>query len=202
MQSYKAPNETIYGINSKDERVFFGDVRTLLQEENTEELLDLLKIRTQIFYLNQTQPLVDNKSAFPLMIMFNFMVKMMSKVFYGQEEIRVGFTEVLKKVDSFFTEELDTKTIQDLHKVWSELDYSQVNTFADLYYAFYEQEQKGYVLDYGEELTIEMWKDSGFLVINPGWLWGRFVEYLNYQFDAPSKEEKESCLKFITKSVS
>lgn len=192
ISNYQTPDSAIFGLNSKDERVFFKDVR---QVSDNKELLDLFKIRQKLFSTNQIQVLDDNKAAFPLIYMTIFSIKSLSKVLSGKSQ--VGAEEVcavLEQIDPLFSEPVELMKYIEFweDRVW-EPNFKMSYVFYQL--AFLDQ-KKGYSLDYGDEVTLQEWEDVHFR-LNPGWLWNRYKEYVEKVFDNLSEEQEQVVCNYI-----
>lgn len=176
------PDNAIFGINSKNERVLFGDVRKIT---DSFELLDLYKIRTKIFFFDQVEPLVKNKSAFPLTMMCLYGLKSFSKSFSTTKE------EIIEWINPEFKSETDISKYQ---KWWPDVKFNS-NLLSSIFNLLTsKEEKKGYVLDYGDNVTISEW-ELGYFVINPGWFWTRLKEYFDWKVNNMSEEDLE---KFVT----
>lgn len=194
--NYKTPDSAIFGLNSKDERVYFKDVR---QVTDNKELLELFKIRQKLFSINQIQVLDDNKAAFPLVHMTIFSIKNLTKVLFGKSQ--VGTEEIcntLEKIDSLFTEPVD---LMKYVKFWDDRNWEgEFNPNSKISYVFYYlaflDQKKGYSLDYGDEVTLQEWEDVHFR-LNPGWLWNRYKEFAEKVFDNLSKEQEQVVCNYI-----
>lgn len=192
ISNYKTPDNAIFGLNSKDERVYYKDVR---QVTDNKELLELFKIRQRLFSLNQIQVLDDNKAAFPLLHMTLFSIKNLTKVLFGKSQ--VGAEEIcntLEKIDFLFTEPVDLLKYVDFwnDRIWDS-NFKMSYVFYQL--AFLEL-KKGISLDYGDEVTLEEWEDVHFK-LNPGWLWNRYKEFAENVFDNLSEEQEQIVCNYI-----
>lgn len=190
--NYKTPDSAIFGLNTKDERVFFKDVR---QVTDNKELLELFKIRQRIFSLNQVQVLDDSKAAFPLIHMTLFLIKNLTKVLNGKSQ--TGAEEVcivLEQIDPLFSESVE---LMKYVEFWDDRTWKSIPKLSYVFYqlAFLDQ-KKGYSLDYGDEVTLQEWEDVHFR-LNPGWLWNRYKEFAENVFDNLSEEQEQVVCNYI-----
>lgn len=190
--NYKTPDSAIFGLNSKDERVYFKDIRAVTDNK---ELLELFKIRQKLFVINQIQVLDDNKAAFPLVHMTLFSIKNLAKVLSGKSQ--VGAEEIcntLEQIDPLFTEPVD---LMKYVEFWDDRTW---NDNPKLSYVFYQlaflELKKGYSLDYGEDVTLQEWENAHFR-LNPGWLWNRYKEFAEKVFDNLSEEQEQVVCDYI-----
>lgn len=193
---YKTPDTAIFGLNSERERVFFGDVRKV---QDNKELINLVKIRNQIFFIDQVQVLDDNKCAFPLMHMTIFGIKNLTKLLNGTNDVsQEEVCKVLEQMNPLFLEKVDlTKYVNFWDdRVWDfndNLSYVFYNlAFTDL--------KKGYSLDYGEDVTLVEWEDIYFR-LNPGWLWNSYRNYAEKVFDNLSETEESLTSNYIREEL-
>lgn len=190
--NYKTPDSAIFGLNSKDERVYFKDVR---QVTDNKELLELFKIRQRLFSLNQIQVLDDNKAAFPLVHMTLFSIRNLAKILFGKSQVSAEeICSILEQIDTIFTEPVDLLKYVDFwnDRIWDS-NFKMSYVFYQL--AFLEL-KKGFSLDYGEEVTLEEWEDVHFK-LNPGWLWNRYKEFAEIVFDNLSEEQEQIVCNYI-----
>lgn len=175
------PDNAIFGINSKNERVLFGDVRKIT---DSFELLDLYKIRTKIFFFDQVEPLAENKSSFPLTMMCLHGLKSFSKIFSVSKE------EIMEWICPELNNSLD---LEKYNSVWSEVELGETLSSAFVSLSLRE-DKKGYVLDYGDDVTITEW-EPGYFKINPGWFWTRLKEFFEWKVNNLSEEELSQFVK-------
>lgn len=190
--NYKTPDSAIFGLNSKDERVYFKDVR---QVTDNKELLELFKIRQRIFSLNQVQVLDDNKAAFPLIHMTLFLIKNLTRVLNGKSQIGAeDICAVLEQMDTLFSEPVE---LMKYVEFWDDRTWEPNSKLSYVFYqlAFLDL-KKGYSLDYGDEVTLQEWEDVHFR-LNPGWLWNRYKEFAEKVFDNLSEEQEQVVCNYI-----
>ena len=189
---YKTPDTAIFGLNSERERVFFEDIRKV---QDNKELINLVKIRNQIFFIDQVQVLDDHKCAFPLVHMTVLGIKNLTKLLNGtndagQEEV----CKVLEQMNPLFLEKMDLIKYVEFwdDRVWDfndNLSYVFYNlVFTDL--------KRGYSLDYGEDVTLVKWEDIYFR-LNPGWLWNQYKNFVETVFDNLTEEQETLIANYI-----
>ncbi len=194
--NYKTPGDAIFGLNAERERVFFKDARVI---ENNRELIELFKIRHTIFFIDQVQVLEDNKAAFPLVHMTLYGIKALAKVLNGTSTLsQENVIQLLEQMDSLF---LEKENIMKYTEFWDD----RVWDFNDnLSYIFYNLAftglKKGYVLDYGEEVTLEVWEET-FFRLNPGWLWNSYKSFFNTCFDNLTEEQEQNIADYIRTEI-
>ena len=190
--NYKTPDTAIFGLNSKDERVFYKDAR----EASDEELLELQNIRQRIFFFDQVQPLVDNKCTFPLFYMAALGIKNLVKLVTNNTA-----------VDQFNSEPILTHLLSEVEL---DLNFEEIKSFWDdreweprlsnervFYNLVLTEGKKGVVFDYGEEVNLHF-KDN-FFVINPGWLWESYKRTYSEIMNSLTEDQKEQVVSYIRK---
>ena len=190
--NYKTPDTAIFGLNSKDERVFYKDAR----EASDSELLELVTIRQKIFFFDQVQPLVDNKCTFPLFHMTLLGIKNLIKLvtnntIVDQFNSETILTHLLSEV------ELDLN-FEEIKEFWDDREweprFSNERVFFNLVLT---EGKKGVVFDYGEDVTLQF-KDN-FFVINPGWFWESYKRTYVEVMNSLTEEQKEQVVSYIRK---
>lgn len=190
--AYKTPDTAIFGLNAKDERVFFKDAR----EASDEELLELQNIRQRIFFFDQVQPLVDNKCTFPLFHMTLLGIKNLIKLvtnntIVDQFNSETILTHLLSEV------ELDLN-FEEIKEFWDDREWEPRFSNERVFYNLVLTEgKKGVVFDYGEEVNLHF-KDN-FFVINPGWLWESYKRTYSEIMNSLTEDQKEQVVSYIRK---
>ena len=205
----KIPDEVTFGINSLNERIDYGYVRNIKDDD---ELIRLLRIRLHFYLIKQVQPLYDAgaNSAFPLAIMTCIGIETLGKIFVSEnkDDTSFQFVETSKKISQFFGRKPTKNFLIRLSEIWSEKDLSKIDSYGKILYRFFRNtmihgyQGKGVFLDYSDAIKIEIMGDSGFIVFNPGWLWDKFKESYEKQFsDAlqaqTNNKERQHCLQYI-----
>ena len=192
ISKYKTPDTAIFGLNSERERVFFGDARKV---QDNKELINLVKIRNKIFFIDQVQVLDDNKAAFPLIHMTILGIKNLAKLLNGnsdagQEEV----CKVLEQMNPLFLNKMD---LMKYVEFWDDRTWDFNDNLSYVFYNLaFTDLKKGYSLDYGDEVTLEEWEDT-FFRLNPGWLWNSLKDFTEIAFDNLSEEQETLIANYI-----
>lgn len=197
--NYKTPGDAIFGLNAERERVFFKDARVI---ENNRELIELFKIRHTIFFIDQVQVLEDNKAAFPLVHMTLYGIKALAKVLNGKKAVGQNeVCEVLEQMNPVFTKPTDASKFVKFVEFWDDRGWGIKSNTSDIFYILTQPDLKfGYVLDYGEDVTLEVWEDT-FFRLNPGWLWNSYKSFFNPCFDNLTEEQEQNIADYIRTEI-
>lgn len=189
---YKTPDTAIFGLNSERERVFFGDARKV---QDNKELINLVKIRNQIFFIDQVQVLDDHKSAFPLVHMTILGIKSLTKLLNGNSEAdQEEICKVLEQMNSLFLEKVDLIKYTEF---WDDRTWDFNDNLSYVFYNLaFTDFKKGYSLDYGEDVTLVEWEDIYFK-LNPGWLWNQYKNFVETVFDNLTEEQETTIANYI-----
>lgn len=191
---YKTSDTSIFGLNSKDERVFFKDAR----QASDSELLELQNIRQRIFFFDQVQPLVDNKCTFPLFHMTLLGIKNLIKLITNNTVVDQFNSEpILSRLLSKVELNINFEEVKDF---WDDRDWeprlSNERVFFNLVMT---DDKKGVGFDYGEDVTLHF-KDN-FFIINPGWLWESYKRTYSEIMNSLTEAEKEQVISYIRKEL-
>jgi len=203
----KTPDIVIFGRNALNEGIDYGYVRKI-KDDN--ELIDLLRLRLKVFFIDQVQPLQNSRSAFPLTTMTCIGIETLGKIFVPEQkdDTSYQFVEIIKKNHQVFGRKPNKKYHQKLIEIWSEKDLTNIDSFGKIIYRFFRNtmihgyQAKGVFLSYEDTNSIKIDESFAFVTINPDWFWNsfkdfyekRFAEILNAQ---DNNNERKNCLKYI-----
>lgn len=77
------PDNVIFGINESNSPIDYGYVRNVTDEN---ELINLLRLRLMVFFINQIQALQNARSAFPLTTMTCIGIETMGEIFIKEKK--------------------------------------------------------------------------------------------------------------------
>lgn len=203
----KIPDEVIFGINSQRESINYGHVRTISDDN---QLINLLRLRLKVLFIDQVQPLQDSGSAFPLCIMTCIGMETLGEIFIKEDKSDTShkFVEIARKTHQIFGRKPDIKFEKQLIKIWSEKDLRKIDCYGKILYRFFRNtmihgyQGKGVFLSYEDTMNIEIDKTSAFIKINPNWFWNSFKDFYEKSFINVGKAhenntERQNCLKYI-----
>lgn len=203
----KIPDEIIFGIDTSGNGINYGFVRTI---KNENELINLLKLRLQVFFIDQVQHLQNSKSAFPLTTMTCIGIETLGEIFIKEkkDDTSYQFVEIIKKVHQIFGRKPNKKYDEQLKKIWDEKDLTKIDNFGKLTYRFFRNtmihgyQGKGVFLSYEDTNSIVIDNASAFIKINPDWFWDNFKEYFEKQFSQilqaeGNSTERQNCINYI-----
>jgi hypothetical protein len=207
----KIPDYVIFGIDSSGNPIDYGFVRTITDDN---ELIELLNLRLKVFFVNQVQPLQDAKSPFPLTIMTCVGIETLAEIFVKRKEgdQSFRFVETLKQMHQKFSHKPNGKFKQKLKEIWLEKELSNLDSFAKITYQFFRNtmmhgyQGKGVFLSYGDTVNIEINDELAFIKLNPDWFWNRFKEYYEKLFTMvklaqTNNPEKQNCIQYIKNNL-
>ena len=170
------PDEVIFGPDTQMKTITYGDVRSMAEADK----LKVLKLRLDRFFIEQVDELGKNKEGnvkvyapFPLALLTCVGIETLGEVMYHSDlcdkskSQREGFLKIAKSLAPSFSRALpqDNKDFDKVTTIAHILYYYQRNTLVHGY------QSRGVFLT--EELPD--WKlESGMLLLNPYWLWGRY----------------------------
>ncbi|MCK6692236.1 MAG: hypothetical protein L6Q97_09055 [Thermoanaerobaculia bacterium] len=203
----KIPDDTIFGPNDSGEGINYRYVRSIQDET---ELIRLLKLRLEGFFVRQVQPLQDAGSAFPLTVMTCIGIETLGEIFVPEKDgdSSYQFVETVSKMHQVFGRKPESAFLERFAEIWSEKDSSNINSYGKLLYRFFRNtmihgyQGKSAFLSYEDTDKIEIKSESGFMVINPDWLWNTYKAFFEKRFSevlkAPNDHPKRlHCLKYI-----
>ena len=174
------------------------------------ELINLLRLRLKVFFIDQVKPLQNHSSAFPFTTMTCVGIEILGKIFImeNKDDTSYQFVEIIKKIHQFFARKPNKKYDKKLKEIWSEKDLNKIDCFGKIVYRFFRNtmihgyQGKGVSLSYEDTKNIEVDENFAFIKINPDWFWNnfkdffdkRFMEILNAQ---DNNKERQYCLKYI-----
>lgn len=203
----KVPDKIIFGIDKLGNSIDYGFVRNITDET---ELIDLLKLRLKVFFIDQVQSLQNSRSAFPLTTMTCIGIETLGEIFIKEDkdDTSFQFIEIIKKVNQTFGRKPNKKYEKKLQEIWTGKDLKSIDCFGKLVYRFFRNtmihgyQAKGMFLSYEETDNIEIDEEFAFIKINPDWFWDSFKKYYENQFASIIKaetnnKERQNCLKYI-----
>jgi len=201
------PDKVIFGIDSLNKPIDYGFVRQIRDDD---ELINLLRLRLRVFFIDQVQILQNSRSAFPLATMTCIGIETLGEIFIKEnnDDTSFQFVETLKKVHQMFGRKPNKKFDKKLQAIWSEKDLKNVDNFGKIVYRFFRNtmihgyQAKGMFLSYEDTENIEIDEEFAFLKINPDWFWNNFKTYYENQFVSigqaqENNPERQNCLKYI-----
>ena len=204
---YKIPDDSIFGPNDLGEGITYGYVRSIKDET---ELIRLLKLRLGGFFIRQVQPLQDAHSAFPLAVMTCVGIETLGVIFVPKKEgdSSYQFVETTSKMHQIFGRKPDETFLESFAAIWSEKKKSDFNSYGKVLYKFFRNtmihgyQGKGAFLSYEDTDKIEIKSESGFMVINPDWLWNTYKAFFEKRFSdvleaQNNNPERQNCLQYI-----
>jgi hypothetical protein len=202
----RLPDELIFGRNSKDEVVRYGDVRKITDDT---ELIKLLKSRLETYLNKQVEPLTID-SAFPLTVMTCVAVETLGQIFFKEDssDTSFQFVSVTKKINQVFGRKLSQKYQTKLTETWANKDLKNIDCYGKVLYRFFRNtmihgyQGKGVFLSYEDTNTIKIDEETSFIVINPNWFWNSYKVAFEKLFDETIKGQSNNslrvnCLKYI-----
>ena len=201
------PDETIFGTNSLGESINYGYVR---QVNNDNELINLLRLRLNVFFINQANPLQTTRSAFPLTTMTCIGIETLGKIFVTKktDDTSYRFVQILKKINQKYGHKPNKKYEKKLKTIWDENDLKNLNCYGKIIYRFFRNSMmhgyqgRGVFLSYEDTVNLKIDEENAFLIINPDWFWDSFKDFFNRQFieiesAQENSTERQNCLKYI-----
>lgn len=203
----KIPDEVIFGINTLGESINYGYVRKITNEN---ELINLLRLRLKVFFIDQVQPLQNSGSAFPLTTMTCIGMETLGEIFITEDksDTSLQFIEIAKKTNQIFGRKPNKKYEKQLAIIWAEKDLKNVDSFGKILYRFFRNtmihgyQGKGVFLSYEDTKNIEIDETLAFIKINPNWFWNSFKDFYEKSFIEAenaheNNTERQNCLKYI-----
>lgn len=202
------PNETYFGVDENGNSINYGFVRQISDED---QLINLLKFRIQVFFIEQVIPLESSGSPFPLSIMTSIGIETLGEITVSEssDDNGIQFKKILGKFDKGLSKSLTIPEKELIKNNWPEKDTDKIKSLADLFYRYYRNTMihgyRGKGVFLSSELDSSYKFDNGFLIINPDWFWKRFKEIFIETFDQLIKDKKKGsgertrCLSYINK---
>jgi hypothetical protein len=203
----KVPDKIIFGIDELGNSIDYGFVRNVTDDN---ELINLLRLRLKVFFIDQVQPLQESRSAFPLTTMTCVGIETLGEIFVKEkkDDTSFQFVEIIKKIHQTFGRKPNTKYEKKLQEIWSEKDLKNIDSFGKLAYRFFRNtmihgyQAKGVFLSYEDTKNIEIDDEFAFIKINPDWFWNSFKDYYEKQFvligqAQKNSTERQNCIDYI-----
>jgi len=196
----RLPDEGIFGRNSKNDVVTYGDVRKITDDT---ELIDVLRCRLETYLNNQVQPLQAHRSAFPLTVMTCIGIETLGQVFYAEkkDDTSYQFVSIIKRIDQIFGRKLTKKYEKKLTGLWSNKDLKNIDCYGKVVYRFFRNtmihgfQGKGVFLSYEMTETIMIDEDTSYVVINPNWFWESYQKAFVKLFSAAKEGQTNNPLR-------
>lgn len=203
----KIPDKVIFGIDTIGNSIDYGHMRKVTDDN---ELINLLRLRLRVFFIDQVQALQNSKAAFPLTTMTCVGIETLGEIFIkkNKDDTSFQFVEIIKEVHQIFGRKPNKKYLKKLQEIWSENDLKKIDNFGKLAYRFFRNtmihgyQGKGVFLSYEDTNNIEMDDEFAFIKINPDWFWNSFKDYYQKQFILIEKAqanntERQNCINYI-----
>ena len=84
----KVPDKIIFGIDELGNSIDYGFVRNVTDDN---ELINLLRLRLKVFFIDQVQPLQESRSAFPLTTMTCVGIETLGEIFVKEKKDDTSF---------------------------------------------------------------------------------------------------------------
>jgi hypothetical protein len=201
------PDETIFGVNSLGESINYGYVRKV-DDEN--ELINLLRLRLNVFFINQVNPLQTANSAFPLTTMTCVGIETLGKIFITKksDDTSHRFVQIIKKINQIYGRKPNKKYEKKLKTIWDEDDLKNLDCYGKIIYRFFRNSMmhgyqgRGVFLSYEDTVNLKIDDKNAFLIMNPNWFWESFKDFFNRKFieiesAQENSTERQNCLKYI-----
>jgi len=201
------PDKVIFGIDSLNNVIDYGYVRHIADDD---ELINLLRLRLKVFFIQQVQALQNSRSAFPLTTMTCIGIETLGEIFVkeNKDDTSFQFVEIIKKIHQTFGRNPNKKYEKKLQEIWSEKDLKNIDCFGKIVYRFFRNtmihgyQGRGMFLSYEDTETIEIDDEFAFIKINPDWYWNSFKSYYERQFvligqAETNNTERQNCLSYI-----
>ena len=203
----KVPDKVIFGIDTSGKSIDYGFVRSV---NNENDLIELLRLRLKVFFIDQVQSLQNDRAAFSLTTMTCIGIETLGQILIkkknGDKSFR--FVEILRKTNQEFGRKPNKKYAEKLKEIWSEKDLNKIDCFGKLVYKFFRNtmihgyQGKGVFLSYEDTKDIEIDEEFAFIKINPDWFWDCFKLYYERQFNyirqaQANNPERQNCLNYI-----
>ena len=205
------PDHIVFGINQNKEGIFYKDIR---QVKDDQELIQLLKLRLDTFFIGQVAPMEQYHSAFPLAIMACIGIETLGQVFIGSgENMGDSFVNMTKQIHQFFGRRPSLKFEAGFKQSWPEKDWEQVDCYGKLFYVYFRNSMvhgyqgKAIFLSYEDTENFQINEEFGYLVINPNWIWKLMEKKYEELFrkaliGQDTNRSRRQCLHYIKKLIS
>lgn len=203
----KIPGPVIFGIDSLGSSINYAFVREVQDES---ELINLLRLRLKVFFIDQVQSLQNSKAAFPLTTMTCIGIETLGRIFVNdnKDDASYQFVETIKKIHQSFGRKPNKRYFDKLKEIWSEKNLSNIDSFGKIVYRFFRNtmihgyQGKGVFLSYEDTSSVEIDNEFAFIKINPDWFWNNFKSYYERKFDSvvsaqSNSTERQNCLNYI-----
>jgi hypothetical protein len=207
----KIPDDIIFGHNLSGEVITYGNVRETTDEDTR---IKLLKIRLETFLLNQIEPLISSKSAFPLCTMTCVGIETLGQIFIAEDkhDQSFQFVSISKKIDQKFGRQINKIFFSKLEEIWDTRELKNFDNYGVILYKFFRNTMihgyrtQGVFLSYENTESIDIVNESAIIVLNPNWFWNNFNKCFNTIFDEVLKaqntnKERINCMNYINNSL-
>jgi hypothetical protein len=201
------PDNIVFGWKTEArEGIFYGEVRRISDEN---QLISLLKLRLDAYYFSQIEPLIEAKSAFPLLVMTCIGMETLGKIFTDEpSENGDSFVVIAKKMDQIFGRNPGKTFRESFQANWPTKDWAKIDCFGRLLFKYLRNtmvhgyQGKAVFLSYEDTESYLIFNESGYMVINPKWLWVKLTTASEQLFDEAIKGQanspiRKNCLAYI-----
>lgn len=176
------PDSVIFGISREKKPITYGDFRRI---EDQDESILLFQLRLERFFVDQVRCLSESKAAFPLAIMACIGVETLGEIFLpkNKDDASEQFVMTLKKVHQRFGRKPSKKMLDTLKVLWKDKDLTKIDSYAKIVYRFFRNSMihgyraEGVFLSYEDTDNLSFDESSGFIVLNPEWMWKEVKSY-------------------------
>jgi hypothetical protein len=202
------PDDIVFGWNEQKAGIFYGEVR-MIKDDN--RLINLLKLRLEAYYFSQVDPLVEPKSAFPLLVMTCIGMETLGQIFTAENaENGDAFVSISKKMHQFFGRNPREEFEKNFLINWPQKDWDKIDCYGRLLYKYLRNtmvhgyQGKAVFLSYEDTEDYIIKDEYGYLVINPAWFWGKLKSTSDRLFKEATKGQtnspvRKNCLAYINK---
>lgn len=204
------PGNIVFGIDQNKEGVFYKDIRLV---EDEQELIQLLKLRLDAFFIGQVMPMEQYYSAFPLAIMACIGIETLGQIFIGLgEKSGDSFVSMTKQIHQFFGRKPSLKFEAGFRQSWPGKDWEQIDCYGKLFYVYFRNtmvhgyQGKAIFLSYEDTDSFQVNEEFGYLTINPNWIWGltriKYEKLFKKALGGQANSyERKQCLMYIQKLI-
>jgi hypothetical protein len=187
------PNQTFFGLDTKREKVTFGNIRQLLKDETKHnDLVDILRLRIDRILNDPTQKVKLNRDPYLLTSLTCQGIEILGQIFHPSNNLKSEpFRQVANKLHQQFSRNLKKDFKQKLKLMWSDNNKSEkIDTLSELLYKFLRNDlthmfvAKGVYLSYTETKTFKPIETEyeAYLIINPDWYFETYRNLFNEYF--------------------
>lgn len=198
------PNEAFFGLDEEYKNIFFGDIRNIINNKESNydlKIIKLIELRIKRILNEPLLKIKNNRDPYLLATLTSQGIEVLGQIFHptNENEKSKPFREIANQLHQNFSRKISKENKERLKQMWGDnKDISKIDTFSYLLYRYLRNDlthffvARGVYLSYEETETFKIVENENeaYIIINPNWYYDRYVEIFNDYFYNKVKTKK------------